>query len=482
MKRLLIVEDEWIIRKSLLQLPWASIGIEEVVEAEDGQEGFDQALCFHPQVILTDINMPFKNGIEMAKEVLNHQDCQVIFLTGYSDFNYAKEAIQLRAFDYILKPVDAEVLLPQVKNAFSLIEEEQLRQHAMLKMKKQLLLNQLFFSEDKPSEAQLRAVFAPSVDACFIFLSQRLSNKKWAPLMDCLLVLEDGSLFGIVDDSEQALQLLNDVRFPSQLMQENQTLIKARIDTEKDLSTNLLDFWSQTMPFYLQKKGLAVDVPFPIVDLVKDEGIQQIIYQFSEYVKQHDFLSLRQQLSQFEEACLLHDWTAFQVRPVLVRFFFSISNEVKLEQEQFYHMYNQLLEEETIRHSFSFISRMIAEWEEGDQVTNQSCSLVEQAVIYINQNYADETLSLQKTADFLGVSHPYLSYLFKQELEKNYTEYVFERRMLAAKEMLETTQKNITEIALESGFSNSNYFSSCFKKRYQMTPKQYRESQKKKLK
>lgn len=481
MKRLLIVEDEWIIRKSLLQLPWANIGIEEVLEAKDGQEGFDMAMRFYPEVILTDINMPFKNGIEMAKEVLTHQDCQVIFLTGYSDFNYAKEAIQLRAFDYILKPVDAEVLLPQVKNAFSLIEEEQSRRHAMIKMKKQLLLNQLFFSEDKPSEAQLMAAFAPSIDACFIFLSQRLPNKQWAPLMDYLLVLEDGSLFGIVDDSEQALHLLNDACFQSQLLQENQILIKTRIDKEKNLSTNLLEFWRQTMPFYLQKKGLAVDVPFPIVDLIKDEGIQQIIYQFSEYVKQHDFLRLRQRLSKFEEECLMHDWAAFQVRPVLVRFFFLISNEVKLAQEQFYHMYNQLLEEETIGHSFSFINRMITQWEE-DQVTNQSCSLVEQAVIYINQNYADETLSLQKTADFLGVSHPYLSYLFKQELEKNYTEYVFERRMLAAKEMLETTQKNITEIALESGFSNSNYFSSCFKKRYQMTPKQYRESQKKKFK
>ncbi|GFH41944.1 DNA-binding response regulator [Lactococcus hodotermopsidis] len=250
MRSLLIVEDEWIIRKALVGLPWSLIGVEQVYEASDGQLGLKMALEQQPEVIITDINMPFLDGIAMAKQVVENLACQIIFLTGYDEFTFAQEAVKLKAFDYILKPVDQDILLPQVENAFCLIEEERLAKLAMQEFQ------------------------------------------------DNHAIFESGNF----------------------------------------------------------KNG----------------------------------------------------------------------------------------------------------------------SLIAKAVTYIDEHYADEDISLQKVADEIHVSHPYLSNLFKQEVGKNYTEYIFECRMKVAYRLLEMTSESITDIAMMTGFNNANYFSSCFKKWQNVSPKQFR--------
>ncbi len=100
MRTLLIVEDEQIIRKALLNLAWESIGVDRVIDASNGEEGLSQAALHQPEVVVTDINMPLMDGIAMAKELVQRASCQIIFLTGYNEFDYAKEAIKIKAFDY----------------------------------------------------------------------------------------------------------------------------------------------------------------------------------------------------------------------------------------------------------------------------------------------------------------------------------------------------------------------------------------------
>lgn len=75
MRTLLIVEDEQIIRKALLNLAWESIGVDRVIDASNGEEGLRQAALHQPEVIVTDINMPLMDGIAMAKELVQRASC-----------------------------------------------------------------------------------------------------------------------------------------------------------------------------------------------------------------------------------------------------------------------------------------------------------------------------------------------------------------------------------------------------------------------
>jgi len=108
MLRILIVEDEEIIRRGLISvIDWAGMGCRVIGDAPDGLVGLELLRTERPDVVLTDIRMPRMDGIAMAERARAEGILpQLVFLTSYADFDYAKKAVQLHAADYLLKPVD----------------------------------------------------------------------------------------------------------------------------------------------------------------------------------------------------------------------------------------------------------------------------------------------------------------------------------------------------------------------------------------
>lgn len=116
--KLLIADDEISIRKGLEELDWHSIGLTVCFVAGDGDTALEAIQRFRPDIILTDISMPGLDGPDLAQYVYEHDmDCQLIFLSGYNDFKYAKSAITFGVFDYILKPSDPDEILKCVQRA-----------------------------------------------------------------------------------------------------------------------------------------------------------------------------------------------------------------------------------------------------------------------------------------------------------------------------------------------------------------------------
>lgn len=112
MLKIIIVEDEDIIRKGLVfTIDWLSMDCVIVAEAADGQEGLEKIIELQPDVVITDIKMPRLNGIEMIREAQTHVKFKSIILTSYTEFDYAKRAIELKAYDYLVKPVDEEKIM-----------------------------------------------------------------------------------------------------------------------------------------------------------------------------------------------------------------------------------------------------------------------------------------------------------------------------------------------------------------------------------
>jgi two-component system response regulator YesN len=116
MLKILIAEDEDIIRKGLVfTIDWLSMDCVVVAEAVDGEDGLQKIIEFKPDVVITDIKMPKLDGIEMVRRGLEHVKFKSIILTSYTEFEYAKKAIELKAYEYLVKPIDENKMIEVIQ-------------------------------------------------------------------------------------------------------------------------------------------------------------------------------------------------------------------------------------------------------------------------------------------------------------------------------------------------------------------------------
>lgn len=125
MLRVLVVEDEEIIRKGFIHtVDWTSMECVIVGEAKNGKEGLEKIKELQPDIVFTDIIMPKMNGIEMIEEAKKDYEFKSVILTSYSEFEYAQKAIKLKVFEYLLKPVEEDALQKVVEKIRGEIYEE----------------------------------------------------------------------------------------------------------------------------------------------------------------------------------------------------------------------------------------------------------------------------------------------------------------------------------------------------------------------
>ena len=123
---IVIVEDESYIRKGLVMTtPWEKFGCKVIGEAGDGKEGYELIKKLKPDIIITDVNMPVMDGIEMLRNLEDVSDAECIIVSGYNDFSYAQQAIKLGVRDYLLKPIDDEDFYRILKKVILNIEKKQ---------------------------------------------------------------------------------------------------------------------------------------------------------------------------------------------------------------------------------------------------------------------------------------------------------------------------------------------------------------------
>ncbi len=125
MNKVLIVEDEDIIRKGLIYMvDWLKVNCIVVGEAVNGVDGLNKIRELKPDIVITDIRMPYKDGIEMLEESINEFDYEAIIISGYSEFGYAKKAITLGVNEYLLKPINFIDLYDVINKISSKIKSE----------------------------------------------------------------------------------------------------------------------------------------------------------------------------------------------------------------------------------------------------------------------------------------------------------------------------------------------------------------------
>ena len=139
MIKVFLVEDEAIVRRGLRNnIPWEKEGFEFAGEASDGELAYPMIKKIKPDIVITDIKMPFMDGLELASIIKKElPDTKIIILSGYNEFDYAKKAISIGVTDYQLKPISSEKLLETIKRVGDIVREEQEQKKLLEQYKKE---------------------------------------------------------------------------------------------------------------------------------------------------------------------------------------------------------------------------------------------------------------------------------------------------------------------------------------------------------
>ena len=537
MLKVFLVEDESIVREGLRDnIPWQQYGYEFVGEASDGEMALPLIQKTKPDVLLTDIKMPFMDGLSLSKLV--HQEfpeMKIIIISGYDDFEYARGAILVGAEQYLLKPITRAALQKALAEPKTKIETEREQKNYQEKFQSEAREYEQFSRTDffvKVFEGRMpvqdmyeeAAKLSLKINApCYNILLFSLQEKRTA---------EDRGTEseGFARKREELLHYF--IRYPENLvfrwnvntygvlikgsaaqMQELGARCLENVDRICHPAEDLLDWYvalgepverlsllaecyskaNHLFAYRFLRPQLHVFTVETMGRIVpeKEEGgsIRDIDPAKMEAELIRDFLlqGARDEVADFVENYLLAVGEALQSAMfrnylTLHVYFAAVSYVESLGcgREELLRLLNdggltpegQYDVDALPDYLCGLIERaMELRDRESD---NQSKHILKKALTYIEENYSQESLSLNSVAGEVNVSANYFSAIFSRAMQVTFVEYVTGKRMDKAKRLLRQTQMHTGEIAMEVGYKDPHYFSFVFKKTQGCTPREYR--------
>ncbi len=535
MYKVIIVDDEAVVRVGLKNtINWNEHGFDLIGDYANGREAWEAVENHKPELVISDISMPFMDGLELAGLVsAQFPYIKMIILTGFDEFEYAQQAIRLKVTDFILKPITAQeirVLLDRVKAE---MDEETKRREDLGRLNSQLnqslpLLKERFLERlvavglSKAEIAERFAYFGlPPVPPLYLVMVVDIDDFGDRELHSYEHDVEF-LRFAAFDIFKETLEMDNVLLFRTReermvaiiFGQENESLLyeqafslaeEVRYHIEKYLKFTVTIGIGRTCAYVEQlpisyKSALSVldyrfllgknrvlsildlegkpSIPLPpnldwdrkLASAVKTGSIQDAYLLIENGVAE-----LKTSLAPIE-ACFL------QMQKVVLSLMNSIQELVVHDQEASFDRQMKLmdvysfktLDEVEIWLKEVVRSVMTAIAESRSHFTNMQ---IHRAVEYIDTNYANDKMSLQDLCRHVLMSTSYFSLVFKQHTGETFIEYLTGIRIAKAKELLHGTTLKFYEIAEQVGYKDPNYFSILFKKHTGTTPKDYREKQ-----
>lgn len=537
MIKIFLVEDEIIIRNGIKNsIDWNAHHYELVGEASDGELAWPLIKETKPDILITDIRMPFMDGLELSRLVKKEfPEMKVIILSGYNEFDYAKQAISIGVTEYLLKPISSEQLIEALDDVAVLVYKEQEEKQLMARYQKDMQENK--------------------------------EHDKYK-LFNCLLegsltmgeALKQSGSMGIDLVSEGYCVILFKIATPEHRMSYTDSMVEAQQRIEEEAENREKVLWCRRgiegWTFIVQgTKG--EDLKLRCRDFVSDleniaESYPQIEY-FGGIGGQVDRLSLLQNSYKEADAAFANRFISemnrvvsyeqlqknyqqeeieFQGlgsmnenRKILEKFLRSGTEE---EVDSFVSVYFDALHENDLKSLMLrqyiimdvFISvisfgeslriakeELEAELGEVNEVSKyiqsigstrkylrelirkmimlrdkasggRYADIIERARRYISEHYMSEDISLNTVAATVNMSPSYFSAVFSQEAGQTFVECLTRVRMDKAKELLMCSDMRTSDIGYEVGYKDSHYFSYIFKKTQGCSPKEYRSRRK----
>lgn len=469
MKKVLIVDDEAVIRTGLTYIiDWQQYGYDQIETAENGVVGLEKIQQWQPDLVITDIRMPEMDGLEMIaaakKQGVNFHG---IILSGYSDFDYARKAIQLGFVSYLLKPVDEDELIEILDK---LAQNDQQRQADKLRS---LLYNKLFASDHSGLKGYQQLLVASFPEELSKEQLAKLIKQEWSFVIlenfgVCYLVLLDKAGEGPTE--KELLTLLG-----------NKIAIQTTgwVPADQDLTKLTMAIQHlRKMQFLFPNQVLSMAI------LLKEKA--SLVFQDNLPEKLVTAILGGQELSPLMAA--YRDNFIFDL---------AFEEDIKWQVDRDYNwIYDQVLAKGSVAEGTQALGQVseaifaATNFPELMEILNDqlqafarevaqqlnNVDIIAEIVRYIQRHYPED-LNLKGVADQFGYNSAYLGKKFKRTTGETFLGFLEKVRMERAGELLKTSNLMVYEVAEKVGYRNVDYFYKKFKQFFQMSPNDYRSSQ-----
>ena len=529
--KVFICEDESIVREGLRDMiPWEKYGFEFAGDAPDGEMALPMIRKIRPDVLITDITMPFMDGLSLAKTVTKElPDIKIIVISGYSDFEYARKAIEIGVEQYLLKPVTKTDMINALEGTRKkIIEENEQKDYVRLyeqEFKKfERMSHRAFFEKLVEGTMSVQEIYEEA-DKLHLNLSADGYNIVIFSIMDQDQSIYSGEASGVTEillnqflqypdyiifrcnlfsyavlikGDEESLKRMEDkcVKMIRQQCETSSTKLDWHVAV--GVATNRLSGLSSC--YQDANRAFAYRHIFPTQHIFTSEQLKP-----EQYVQGEDEINKIDAgkfdpmiIRYFVQTATLNEIGTFtdeymqslegSVHSILFRYYLLVSIRVNVELA----LKEAGVESDRIQDMLpSFDMNTAAEEVRGflkDVLTvainlrdaeaqKRGNDIIDNAVKYINEHYSDEDISLDSVAEEINISANYLSALFSNKVGLSFVEYITRKRMARAKILLRNTSKRSGEIANEIGYKDPRYFSFVFKKNQGCTPSQYRNGE-----
>lgn len=428
MYKALIVDDEiYAVMGIRSGIDWQVLQITEVYEAYNMRDALKVFDCTSIDIMICDIEMPKGTGIELLERVNEiSSGTETIFLTAHSVFNFMKRAIQLDGFDYLLKPIEFDVLQETISKAIEAIEHER-------------------------KIDQLREQYKPYYDN-WLRKKDLIAEKFWNDILSGRLVCNSDNVKQVLEEHELS-SLQNTLCLPILVSVESWT---------RDFSTK-----DEEMMEYAVRKGasemLLRNGNGKVIQTKQGVNVV-ILYEYGGELIEH--AELHRCCEEYKELC---------------KNYFSCNVSCYIGDESTIYdiasIYKKLLELEYKNHPNSTLTRTYSQavvpFDDGIHLQMQH-TVIRQVQEYIKE-HLNEPITRQQLAGYVHLNPAYLSRLFKRKMGESITDYILNVRMSFAKDLILSTDMSISDIAKKLGYFNFSYFSKMFRRVYQASPQQFRQ-------
>ncbi len=536
MYKLLLVDDEADVREGVIQeIDWQKAGFEVVGTAENGNEALELIEKFLPDVVVTDIKMPFMDGLQLSEMVRKqYPTTKIIILTGFDEFEYAQKAIKLYIDEYVLKPFSAQDLLQAIgkvkaKISAEMAEKENVQALQEHYRKSLPVLREVFLASlisqvspegeirEKASNYQIdldgKSYLIATVSMDHPGEDAGLSQTKEQELLAFAIknIAEE-----VINRHNRAIVFIHLNRIVLLIIhdhEEQEAVLAQTLPALEEIRLSVEKYLRQTItvgvgtvrsdlgeiPYSYEDASSALDyrlilgnnrVIF-IDDVEKPSVVDQL--RFDELQEQELIRCLKVgTLTELKEIvdrlckaiadahvsikdCQIY---LLEIMTTILKVAKSANLDVDEVVGGSFHPFAEINKFHTLQEVKSWIIAVCSKIMNSIANDRQSSykHLVEKAIAYTKEHFHESDISINKVCNHLHISTGYFSSIFKKETKMTFVSYLMQIRMEAAKEYLRTTDLKAFEIAEKVGYADPNYFSFSFRKMFGISPKEYKTS------
>lgn len=533
MYRILLVDDEILVRDAIKEnIDWKSMDCELVGDCENGKQAAEFVQQHEVDIVLTDILMPYMDGMELSRFLHdNYPDIVIVIFSGFGEFEYAKKAIQYGVSEYLLKPVTATELTGVIEKMKKKVDQQRIEQNKMEKLTRtsekyrknaQIIrsknmealvnctsdINQTIqrlteMGIDISASSYRVAVF--DIDLYSGMYQLDAEKRQESALMafvlfnisDEIVTREDAGI--AYQEGNNRVCILFKEKWSRNFTTKTREICREIQNKTKevmgfDISMGL-GKWVKKPEELIQSHDMAVETlqyryllgGNLLIDMEEQHSVQEInlsdmLSELKETMKTGQKEAVYQILNKIEEAirqALVVKSRACMYLQQVIRTMDTACEDVSADMNRIHEDRDELLRQVTDQKSFEEACKVVRKHTDrvfeilSEMNTSSSERQARLAIDYIQSNYMDPNLSLNSICSYLNISTSYFSTIFKDETGETFTEVLSRTRMEKAKELLENTTMKNYEIAEKVGFSDPHYFGISFKKMTGCTPTEY---------